>query len=513
MSSDDRAQIDRLLKIHRRNLATLETQAANYGGEINAPLNVVNQLDSTREQIRNLEAQLAAGAGSSTGIGIIGSPGASVDVTGSNVAGRGVVNSSSGGEKQAPPPPASAPPTTLGPKVEMTFARRVGANSALETFIGWDAGEIFGERETKFVSPYDQEDLTLVIHALDVLQYPSYPNPQTDGETKLFTFSEADQQLLAALGLWKDGHLSRDAYQVVGKALYQGFDADGQNLLRQIRDAVASQRLSVRYVLRFPNDPKAFSLAVLPWEALWDASRNQAVLIRGRQVDSCERYINMDAVVPPPLSGGEELHILALSPSYGIPEDVRQQEQDARNKVWDELKAIRKLRVGEVTPLTRDALLQYLDEAPTLPDIVHYFGHGIYQDGKGYLVFDDGEGGMDLVGAEQLQAMLGDTRLVVIHACQSAMVSEIGGLLTGVAPSLSAVTGAVVAMQLTVRISAAIRFTEIFYRELLTKKFSLQEAVAQARKRLFVTDTSGASWYVPTLYIRSRDQEPVYLVK
>lgn len=75
MSSDDRAQIERLLKIHRRNLATLETQAANYGGEINAPLNVVNQLDSTREQIATLEARVAAlSGGSSTGIGVIGSP-------------------------------------------------------------------------------------------------------------------------------------------------------------------------------------------------------------------------------------------------------------------------------------------------------------------------------------------------------------------------------------------------------------------------------------------------------
>jgi hypothetical protein len=67
-------------------------------------------------------------------------------------------------------------------------------------------------------------------------------------------------------------------------------------------------------------------------------------------------------------------------------------------------------------------------------------------------------------------------------------------------------------MQLTVRISAATRFSEVFYEEIARGR-SLQAAIADARRSLYVTEGDGASWYVPTLYIRSREQKPVYLVE
>ena len=68
-------------------------------------------------------------------------------------------------------------------------------------------------------------------------------------------------------------------------------------------------------------------------------------------------------------------------------------------------------------------------------------------------------------------------------------------------------------MQLSVRITAATRFSEIFYDELLSLRHSLQDSVAEARQTLFFEEDDGASWYVPTLYIRSRNQEPVYLIE
>jgi hypothetical protein len=468
----------------------------------------VNQLDSTREEIAKLEARLAALSGGSTGISISGSPGAAVNNSGT-VAGRDVVNSSGASGQQAQPAAPAAPAAPPAQEVALEFAQRPGVGGELETRITWRS-PLFGREETTFTPPFDEEDLALVIRALDVLQFPSYPNAESDEEQQLFTFNEIDQQVLAALNLWKDGRIAANSYQVVGQALYQALGPAGQGVLKTVRNFALSQRQTTNYVYRFPAN--AVTLAALPWELLWDGEKNQAVLIRGNAIDSCERYVDIDMAIPPPLTGNQELHILALSPSYGISEDVRQQEQDTRNKVWNRLASERKVRLGEVTPLTVRALNDYLDEAPSRPDIVHYFGHGMYKDGKGYLLFDKPGGGLDLVSVERLAAILGDVRLVVINACQSAMLSELGGLLTGVAPALSVVVGSVVAMQLTVRIEAATRFVEIFYRELLTRRLSLQEAVSRARRTLFTEDTDGASWYVPTLYIRSREQEPVYLV-
>ena len=86
-----------------------------------------------------------------------------------------------------------------------------------------------------------------------------------------------------------------------------------------------------------------------------------------------------------------------------------------------------------------------------------------------------------------------------------------GSLITGIGPALSAVSEAVVAMQLTIRISAATRFSEVFYEELVSGS-SLQSAVAEARRTLYLEESDGASWYVPTLYIRTREQKPIYFV-
>lgn len=52
-----------------------------------------------------------------------------------------------------------------------------------------------------------------------------------------------------------------------------------------------TQRLTTNYILRFP--PEVINIAALPWEMLWDKEWNQAVLIRGNVVDSCERYVDL----------------------------------------------------------------------------------------------------------------------------------------------------------------------------------------------------------------------------
>jgi hypothetical protein len=194
---------------------------------------------------------------------------------------------------------------------------------------------------------------------------------------------------------------------------------------------------------------------------------------------------------------------------------VRDNERAAREKSWYALKSQGLLNWDELSPVTAQILDDRMRSGPT-PDIIHYYGHGSYQDGQGYLVFDGApeSGQHELVSAQRLAALLGGIRLIVIHACQSAMVQHNqsqSGLLTGLAPALSAVSEAVVAMQLTVRISAATRFAEVFYAELARGR-SLQKAVADARRSLYVIESDGASWYVPTLYIRTREQKPLYFV-
>jgi CheY-like chemotaxis protein len=370
---------------------------------------------------------------------------------------------------------------------------------------------LVGREVTVFAPPYAEAELPLVIRALDAVQYPNYPNPASESERRHFGFSDSEQTVLSGLGLWRGARVPAGAYQIVGQALYQALGAAGQSVLKSIRNASIAQQRTTSYVLRFP--PDGIGLAALPWELLWEKDKNQAVLFHGNTIDSCERYVDLDMAIPPPIAAGQRLHLLALAPTYQIPDSIRQSERAARLETWDKLRAAGNITYDELSPLTMRRLNDYLRNAPARPDIIHYFGHGTYRDGKGYLMFDDGAGGKDYVSAERLAAVLGNVRLVVMHACQSAMVDEQGGLLTGVAPALSIVTGAVVAMQLTVRIDSATRFAEVFYDEVLNKGRSLQEAVARGRQVLFAETPDGASWYVPTLYIRSRDPQPVYLLR
>jgi CheY-like chemotaxis protein len=374
--------------------------------------------------------------------------------------------------------------------------------------IVWRGAEI-GREQTQFDPPYSRGELRLVIRALDVLQYPDYPHAANAAERRLYAFDAGEQSTLRRLGLWDGERLAANAHEVVGDALYQALGKAGQAVLKSIRNTAIARGVTANYVLRFP--PDALGLASLPWELLRDRDKNQAVLIRGSSVDSCERYVDLDMALPPPLPAGQKLRLLAIAPEHGVPPELRARERAARLRSWDALRDAGAITYSELSPARVADLNDYLEHAPAPPDVVHFFGHGGFRDGTGYLCFDDGAGGRDTVNAARLAPALRNARLIVVHACQSALVHDEGSLLTGVAPALSTVAGAVVAMQLSVRTETALRFCEIFYRQLLQRGSSLQSAVAQGRHVLFTEASDGAGWYVPVLYIRSRETRAVFL--
>jgi hypothetical protein len=376
-----------------------------------------------------------------------------------------------------------------------------GARITWESFAGGTASSVFQ-------MPYAGEELALVIKALDSVQHPEHPQRGP-------RFNEQEQEWLQNRGFWQGKRVVSDLHQQVGRQLYAALidDRQAEMALRLARENARSQGQALTYILRFP--PEAIELAALPWEAIWD-NRQAVLLSRGnRQIDSLERYLDLDEALSPPLPAGKKLHILALSPQALIPPKIRDEERAAREKSWNALKVQGLLDWDELTTLTARALDDRMRQGPP-PDIIHYFGHGIYQNGQGYLLFDSDNGPVnhELVSAARLAALLGGIRLIVTQACQSAMVSaELpAGLFTGVAPALSAVSEAVVAMQLTTRISAATRFSDVFYSE-LARGHSVQAAVAAARRSLYVIESDGSGWYVPTLYIRTREQRPLYLVQ
>lgn len=376
----------------------------------------------------------------------------------------------------------------------LRFDAPAGAGSAT---IRWEA-ETIGSLTSSFRPPYSGADLALVISALDELQ------------SARRGFSAAELDRLAALGLpVVDGQLHPQAHQAVGRAIFNALTADpeGETALSTIRNvAIAQSRAAV---VRLHFTPAAASLAALPWELAWDESDEPLLLSRG-QLIGCVRHLDLAQALPPPRSSGRPLRLTAVTPAAGLAAELRAEERAARLAALAPLVQRGDLLIDEVAgPVTRRALNDHVRQHGA-PDIVHFVGHGRYLEGQGYLVLDTPEGGFDPVPASKVVQLLSQARLVVLHACQSGATSA-AGLLTGVAPALSAAgVPAVVAMQLAVRVAAAVRFAEELYGA-LARGESLQRAVSLGRQVLFAEEQDGASWYVPTLTVRARDPSALYL--
>jgi len=398
--------------------------------------------------------------------------------------------------------PSPLPAATLRPQGEPQAADEVALTLRFDrdadgVEISWEA-DIIGVRLSRFTPPFVGPDLDLVVRALDRLQYPGTP------------LAPAETARIAALGLpVGDDGLAELGHRAVGRALYQALVADprGAQALGTVRDHARHEGRALALRLRLP--PDAIELAALPWELLWD--EGQAPLLLGhKRLASCTRHLDLGEALPPPRPRSGALRILAITPHAGIDPDERERERAERTATWAPLIANGEVVMEELGPATRRALVDRMFSGPP-PDIVHFVGHGRYADGEGWLVLDRPDGQWDRVPASQLLPLFGETRLVVLCACQGGMVGE-GGLLTGVAPALSAAgVPAVVAMQLTVRATAATRFSEVMYRA-LARGDSVQRAVVQARQALYVEEADAASWYVPTLTIRARDPGPLYLL-
>jgi hypothetical protein len=457
--SDETKHILELIAIHEKRLRILEIHAAKDPHNIKT----LTDIQTTNEEIEKLKGKLPS------------------------------VNPS----ESVNPMPDS--PQKQNKEILLTLRFFLNGNNAR---IIWES-DVIGRRESMFTLPYDETQLPLVIKALDAVQWPGHPRqgPQFDPE---------EIEKLVALKLWQGNRVAIDIDRHVGQTLYQAItsDSEGAAALSTVRDYAAAQNISVSYIFRFPAE--AIELSVLPWELLWD-ERSAVLLSRGR-LASCARYLDLDQAIPPLVQPGSRLNILAIAPDAHIPADIRNHERAARNTAWSELVKDGLVQLEELHPVTPETLLDRI-QTGTNVDVIHFYGHGRYKDGKGALLFDSPDGGIIWVSADKLATLLGNMRLIVLHACQSAMTGE-QEIATGVASALSAAgVPAVVAMNFTVRISAATRFAAVLYRSLANGN-SLQQSVNLARQALyFASSEDDKSWFVPTLTVRSRDTGPFYLMR
>lgn len=377
--------------------------------------------------------------------------------------------------------------------------------------IRWEA-DVLGARESRLPAPIPPADISLILRALDVLQDPAYPTAWNAGQERSFSFSQGERDRLSAAGLWAKGRVVADAPWRIGRRLYRALVADpaAALALATVRDHAVALGQPLAIELCFP--PAAVDLAGLPWELLWDEGMIPLLLGRGSTA-SCVRRIDLAAAIAPRRAADGPLRILAISPHAGIPAELRQVERAARSAAWEPLLSRGLATMHEISPATRAALTDAID-ADSPPDVIHFYGHGRYRDGAGALLLDD-PGGAGWAPAAALAPALAAAQMVVLHACQGAMLGADGplgdGLRSAVAPALCAAgVPVVIGMQLSVRAAAASRMSAIIYQALAGGR-SVGEAIAFARRALFVEERDRVSWFVPTLYVRARGGGPIYL--
>ena len=260
------------------------------------------------------------------------------------------------------------------------------------------------------------------------------------------------------------------------------------------------------------DDPTVLSW---PWEAL--ESRDDGYLAQQCRI---ERQLD-DIGDAYPLSGDlpeKQLNILYIIARPGGDDDVGYQTlarplvDYVDNEKWP-------VRIDVLRPPTLNRLRKLLEEKRNFYHIVHFDGHGVFENSvepTGFLVFESDEQKAERVPATKLGELLRPYNIpvMILNACQSAMINEnADDPFASVAMSLlKAGIRSVVAMSYSLWVSGAKVFVPEFYHRLFTGG-NVALAMQSARRKMYeenMRDTFTGKiefndWVVPVLYQQSAE--------
>ncbi|HEV2904516.1 MAG TPA: CHAT domain-containing protein, partial [Pyrinomonadaceae bacterium] len=140
--------------------------------------------------------------------------------------------------------------------------------------------------------------------------------------------------------------------------------------------------------------------------------------------------------------------------------------------------------------------------------ILHFIGHGTFENDDGHLLINSEDGGEDRISAATFADFFRNypcLKLVVLNACQGAEVAATREL-AGVAPQLVARgIPAVVAMQYPISDKAALVFAKEFYLKLCSgwSRGQVEMAISHARNRIHMDVEEAVAFATPVLFMRS----------
>jgi hypothetical protein len=292
------------------------------------------------------------------------------------------------------------------------------------------------------------------------------------------------------------------AIQDFGRALFEAL-LTGE--VRSRYDVSQRQAFQQDKGLRLKLRIAAPELAALPWEFLYDP-RAAEYLCLSRDTPLV-RYLELPQP-PRPLTVRPPLHILGvvINPRDQETLDVMREKQ----RLEETVEPLRTKNLVTLTWLegpTWQHLQRALRRGPW--HVFHFIGHGGFDQhaDQGFIALADEFGDTQRLTATQLGRLLADhrtLRLVLLNSCEGARGSQ-GDIFSSTAAILmQRGLPAVLAMQREITDRAAIEFTRTFY-EALADGFSVDAAVAEARKAISLALPHSVEWGTPVLHMRAPD--------
>jgi tetratricopeptide (TPR) repeat protein len=322
------------------------------------------------------------------------------------------------------------------------------------------------------------------------VSYPIEFRPDTD--VTLGDLLRRLHPVLAGGRDWSKKHNPIELLQAVGTRLWKALLPDTtptdkrEPLERELRTAMTP------LLLALPPD-----LSLLPWELLCDPQQpdDSGFLARRR----CLTRLSPGGTNLPPLTPPLRVLLLISSPP-GLNERQRIDIEGERTAIESATREARE--AGLLHLFVEDIVTPQQVEQALLgfkPHLLHYIGHGNYQEEiGGYLVWEDEQG-------EPLQMF--DTRLadllrsrglraVLLHSCQTASSDARTEFRSVARTLLNAGIPAVLAQQASLTYESSQRASDMFYTALISG-LGLAEATFEARQAL--AQARRPDWAVPVL--------------
>jgi len=250
-----------------------------------------------------------------------------------------------------------------------------------------------------------------------------------------------------------------------------------------------------RNALRLRLDVRSAELALVPWEIIHDG-RGYIAMTRDTPLVRCSydhRQVKATANTLPL----NILLIVATPRDSPVLPNIESEVELIESGIAG-LKHDRK--VGRVD-IIRRATRQRLQDQLAVSDyhVLHYMGHGTFENDKGYLVFENENGFAERVSGETVSYFFGDAplRLLFLNACNTAVASDAESFLGVAHAALVAGVPAIVAMQDAVPDSVAAKFARQFY-ETLAMDQPLECCMVEGRKA--ISGEISADWSIPVLF-------------